>query len=282
MVWNAYLTFAGSQFPYTVSFTNTSPLNLVFTKPSGVSWHSHTNTADGTICGNIASGATVASTAYVGTNAMVLDSAQVLGNAQVLDYAVVRGSAVVQGTAVVSGHAVVQDTAQISGHGKVRDWGWVSQNNTVSGNAKVIEHAVVGDSGDINLSGSAVAKGTSELWTTSPSSAFSGCIICEGDTANGGTGSDGVLLGWGWGPQQSVIDGLTNNNWQYCGLTFEPGVETNDAVFALDQYGINHGFLMNGCLPAVDAGEQRARRLCAAAQRRQPICGVAQLGERLQ
>lgn len=254
MVWNAYLTFAGSQFPYTVSFTNTSPLNLVFTKPSGVAWHSHTNTADGTICGNLASGATVASTAYVGTNAMVLDSAQVLGNAQVLDYAVVRGSAVVQGTAVVSGHAVVQDTAQISGHGKVRDWGWVSQNNTVSGNAKVIEHAVVGDSGDINLSGSAVAKGTSELWTTSPSSAFSGCIICEGDTANGGTGSDGVLLGWGWGPQQSVIDGLTNNNWQYCGLTFEPGVETNDAVFALDQYGINHGFLMNGCLPAVDAG----------------------------
>jgi len=91
MVWNAYLTFAGSQFPYTVSFTNTAPLNVVFTKPS-VSWKNHTNTVDGTVCPNIASGATVAITAYVGTNAMVLDSAQVLGNAQVLDYAVVRGS----------------------------------------------------------------------------------------------------------------------------------------------------------------------------------------------
>ena len=103
----------GLQFPYTVSFTNAAPLNVVYTKPTGVTWKNHTNTVDGTVCQNIASGATVAATAYVGSNAMVLGSAQVLGTAQVLDYAVVRGQRGGSGNAVVSGHGVVQDSAQV-------------------------------------------------------------------------------------------------------------------------------------------------------------------------
>ena len=259
--WWAYLEFAGLQFPYAVSFSNAAPLNVVEAKPTGVTWKNHTNTVDGTICKNIASTATVASTAYVSSNAMVLGSAQVLGSASIQDYAVVRDSAQVSGNAVVSGHGEVRDSAQVSGYAKVRDWGRVFGNAQVYGYAKVIEHANCGDSGNV-VSGSAVIKGTTYVYSPS---AFNGCLIMDGDSANGTPtpASYGVHFGWQWGQNPSIFPGLTNNNYQYCGLTFEstqftennkPYGISNNPVFALDQYGINHGFLMNGCRSAVDTG----------------------------
>jgi hypothetical protein len=258
--WWAYLEYAGLQFPYALSLSNAAPLNVVEAAPSGVSWKTHTN-PDGTICRNIASGATVAGTAYVGSNAMVLGSAQVLGSASIQEYAVVRDSAVVSGNAVVSGHGEALDTAQVSGFAKVRDWGRVFGNAQISGYAKVIEHANCGDSGNV-VSGSAVIKGTTEVY--SPST-FTGCLIMDGDSANGTStaASHGVHFGWQWGQNSSIFPGLTNNNYQYCGLTFENTQFTengqqygisNNPVFAVDQYGINHGFLMNGCRAAVDTG----------------------------
>jgi hypothetical protein len=259
--WWAYLEFAGLQFPYAVSFSNAPPLNVVEVKPTGVTWKNHTNAVDGTICMNIAGTATVAGTAYVSSNAMVLGSAQVLGSASIQDYGVVRDSAQVSGNAVVSGHGEVRDTAQVYGYAKVRDWGRVFGNAQVYGYAKVIEHANCGDSGNV-VSGSAIIKGTTYVY--SPST-FNGCLIMDGDSANGTTtpASYGVHFGWQWGQNPSIFTGRTNNNYQYCGLTFENTQFTennkeygisNNPVFALDQYGINHGFLMNGCRAAIDTG----------------------------
>ncbi len=255
-VWQMEETDAGLLMPYSVWFSNASPRYVSYARPSGVTWTSHTN-VDGTVCRNIASTAVVAPTAYVGSNAMVLGSAQVLGSARVLDYAVVRGNAQVRDTAEISGYAYVGDTAQIYGHAKVRDWAEVYNNNTVRDNARVIESSMVGDRGSINLSGSAVSKGTAFLWTTSPSSELSGCVIADGDTANGGSGSHGVHFGWNWGPDPSRFANLADNAWQYCCLTFDNTLlssDTNNAIFARDYYGVNHGLLMNGCRQAPDSG----------------------------
>ncbi|MEI6605089.1 MAG: YDG domain-containing protein [Verrucomicrobiota bacterium] len=255
--WQMQLTDAGLLFPYAVQFTNASPRNVSYAKPTtGVTWKSHTN-PDSTVCNNIASGATVDSTAYVGPNAMVLDSAQVLGNAKVMDYAVVRGNAQVRETAEVSGYALVQDSAQIYGHAKVRDWAEVYNNCTVYGNGKVIEHGYVGDHGNINVSGSSVVKGSAYMWTTSPSSELSGCLISDGDTANGGSGDHGVHFGWNWGPDPTRFTNLADNTWQYACYTFDDTLLSSNlytGAFARDFYGVNHGLLINGCRPAVDSG----------------------------
>jgi hypothetical protein len=255
--WQMQLTDAGLLFPYSVWFANARPREVSYARPTGVTWKTHTN-SDGTVCPNIASGATVAGTAYVSSNALVLDGARILGDARVLDYAVVRDNAQVRDTAEVSGHALVQDSAQVYGHGKVRDWGWVYSDCAVFENGKVIEHGYAGDYGNIRISGSAVVKGTAFIWTTSPSSALSGCLICEGDTANGGSGDHGVHFGWNWGPDPSRFTRLADNGWQYCCLTFDNTLlssDQNNAVFARDYYGVNHGLLMNGCRPALDSGD---------------------------
>ena len=236
--WQMYLTDAGLQLPYAVSFTNATPKNVVYPVPNVTHTH-HPNGG-----GLVQSGATVDSTAYVGPNAMVLDSAQVRGYARIEDYAVVKNSAQVRDNAVVSGHAVVQDTAQVYGNAKVRDWARVFGNAKVYENAKVIEHANFGDSGNVAY-GSAIIKGTTYVY--SPST-FSGCLIMEGDSANGGTGDHGVHLGWAWGQDTGRFGQLTDNGYIYCQLTFE----RDNAVFATDQDGINHGFLMNGCRVAKD------------------------------
>jgi hypothetical protein len=256
-VWQMQQTDSALLCPYQVWLSNATPRNVSYAKPGGVTWKNFTNAVDGTVCRNIASGASVASTAYVSSNAMILDSAKIQGNARVLDYAVVRGSAIVKDTAVVSGYALVQDTVQISGHGKVRDWGWVYNNCTVRDNAKVIEHSWVGDNGNINLSGSAVSKGTTAAWTTSPSSEFSGCRIVDGDTANGGSGDHGVHFGWNWGPDPTRFTGLADNGWQYCYLTFDNTLLSSDSytgAFARDHHGVNHGLLMRGCRSVIDSG----------------------------
>jgi hypothetical protein len=245
-VWNAYLTDAGRQFPYAVSFVNGAPKNVIYPVPSHGGMRQHANGG-----GWVSNGATVAASAYVGPNAHVLGSAQVLGNARVEDFAVVRDNAKVRDNAVVSGHGMVRDKAQVYGNAKVRDWGRVFGYAEVYENGKVIEHGNCGD-GDAGthtrVYGNAIVKGTSYVYNTST---LNGSIIMEGDSANGnGTipSSKGVHFGWGWGNDVGRFNGLVDNGYLYAGH----GFEKDNAVFALDEFGINHGFLMNGSRVAVD------------------------------
>jgi len=234
-----YRLDSGSQFPYAVSFSGATPRNAVFPKPS-VAGASHSNGG-----GFVASTATVDASAYVGPDAMVLDTAQVRNDARIEDHAVVRHNARVRDHAVVSGHAMVQDTAQVYGNAKVRDWARVFGNAEVCENARVIEHANCGDNG-IKVYGHAVIKGTTYVYATST---IAGCSIWEGDTANGGTLVErGVTFGWSWGFNAAYFAGLADNNYVYAQHTFEK----DHPVWAWDEFGINHGFLMNGARAGVD------------------------------
>jgi carbonic anhydrase/acetyltransferase-like protein (isoleucine patch superfamily) len=250
--WQAYLTDAGLQFPYTVSFLNAAPRNVVYSRPtSGVSWKTFTN-ADGSRCTNVASGAVIDATAYVSPTAMVLGSAQVRGNTRIEDFAVVKDSVRIT-NAVISGHALVEGNARVYGNAKVRDWAHVFGYAEVFENAKVIEHANCGDGNattHTKVYGSAVVKGTTYVYDTST---LNGCLIMEGDSANGnGTtpSSKGVHFGWGWGQDTARFNALPDNGWVYAQHTFEK----DNPVFAMDEFGINHGFLMNRCLAEPDSG----------------------------
>jgi hypothetical protein len=245
-VWTAYTTDAGLQFPYRLSFTGATPKNVVYPvhthsgmiqHPNGGGWKSNTATVD--------------ATAWIGPNAQVLDTAKVRGYARIEDYAVVKNSAQVRDYAVVYGHAMVEGNAQVYGNAKVRDWGHVFGYAEVYENAKVIEHANCGDGNatiHTEVYGAAIVKGTAYVYDTST---FGGCIIVDGDTANGnGTAvaDHGVHFGWAWGQDPGRFAGLADNGYIYAQHTFEK----DNAVFAIDQFGINHGFLMNGCRVAKD------------------------------
>lgn len=241
--WAAYVSDAGLQFPYRVSFAGTAPKNVIYPVQNRSGMHQHPNGL-----GWVANTATVDSTAYVGPNAQVLNGAQIRGFARIEDYAVVKNSAQVRDNAVVSGHALVEGNAQIFGEAKVRDWGHVFGYAEVYEKAKVIEHANCGD-GDAGthttVFGNAVVKGTTYVYNPST---FSGSLIVDGDSANGGTGDHGVHFGWAWGQDTARFNSLPDNHFLYASHNFEK----DNAVFALDQYGINHGFLMNGCRVAKD------------------------------
>ncbi len=243
--WAEYTRDSGLQFPYTVSFTNASPSNVIYPVQSHSGMVQHANGG-----GWKSSAATVDASAYIGPNAQVLDNAQVRGNARIEEYGVVRNSAQVRDSAVVSGHGMVYESAQVYGNAKVRDWAMVFGSTELSENARAIEHAGCGGGDATNhnkVSGSVVLKGVTSVY--SPST-FSGSLITDGDTANGGTGDHGVHFGWQWGQNPAIFPALTNNNYQYSGLTFE----RDNPVFACDELGINHGYLMNNCRTAIDAG----------------------------
>ncbi|MGN6642412.1 MAG: DUF6055 domain-containing protein [Verrucomicrobiota bacterium] len=243
--WSEYTRDSGLQFPYTVAFNNATPLNVVYPAQSHTGMHQHTNGG-----GWVANTATVDGTAYVGPNAQVLNTAQVKNYARIEEFAVVRNNAQVRDQAVVSGHAMVYENAQVYGNAKVRDWAMIFGYAELFGDAKAIEHSGCG-SGDAashnRVSGSVVLKGVTSVY--SPST-FTGSLVCDGDTANGGTGDHGVHFGWQWGQNPSIFTGLADNKYQYCGLTFE----RRNAVFACDEFGINHGYLMGGSRPAVETG----------------------------
>lgn len=243
--WKEYTRDSGLQFPYTVSFGNAQPLNVVYPAQSHTGMIQHPNGR-----GWVASTASVDAAAYVGPDAQVLENAKVRGNARIEDYAVVSGDALVGDQAVVSGHALINGNAQVYGNAKIRDWAIVGGCVQVYENAKVIEHGVCRDGDSTNFNrvyGSAVIKGNTYLYTPST---LSGCVITDGDSANGGGGDHGVHFGWQWGINSSIFDGLDNNACQYSGLTFE----RDNSVFALDEYGINHGYLLNGCRTELDSG----------------------------
>ena len=231
----------GLQFPYKVSFTNATPTNIIYPAQDHGSMHQNPNGG-----GWVSNSATVDSTAYVGPNAQVLGSAQIKNYARIDEYAIVKDSAQVRDNAVVTGHAIVQESAQVYGNAKVRDWAQVGGNAMVYENAMVLEHATVQDNNNV-MYGNSVCKGMTYLY--SPSN-LSGCVIMEGDTANGGNATKGVSFGWDWGESQAALDALPDNGYQYCCLTFE----RDNPCFACDQYGIMHGFLMNGCKSTIDSG----------------------------
>ncbi len=245
-VWAAYLSDAGLQFPYAVSFRNATPKHVFYPAQSRTGMTQHANGL-----GWKASTATVDATAYIGPNAQVLNTAQVRGQARIEDYAVVRDSAQVRDRAVVSGHALVEDNAKVYGDAKVRDWGHVFGYAEIYENARVIEHANCGDGSaatHTKVYGNAVVKGTTYVYDTST---LNGCLIMDGDSANGnGTtaSSRGVHFGWGWGSDTARFAALADNAYLYAQHTFEK----DNAVFAMDQYGINHGFLIGGCRVAKD------------------------------
>ncbi len=243
--WKEYTRDSGLQFPYTVSFQNAAPTNVTYPARSHSGMHQHPNGL-----GWISNSATVDATAYVGPNAQVLDSAQVKDNARIEEYAVVRNRARVSGNAVISGHAMVYENANVHGNAKVRDWAMIFGYAELYGNARAIEHAGCG-SGDSDshnkVYGDVVMKGVTSVYSPSD---FSGSLITDGDTANGGIGDRGVHFGWQWGQNTSIFPSLTNNNYQYCGLIFEK----DDPTFARDEFGINHGYMMRGCRTEKDSG----------------------------
>jgi hypothetical protein len=240
-MWTAYQTDAGLQFPYRLSFTGAAPKDVVYPRQSHSGMTQHANGG-----GWKANTAIVDATAWVGPNAQVLDSAQVRGHARIEEDAVVRDHAQVRDYAVVSGHALVEGYSQVYGTAKVRDWGHVYGYAEVYKNAKVIEHANCGDGSSTThtkVHGSAILKGTTIVYDPST---LGGCLIMDGDSSNGnGTtvADHGVHFGWSWGQDPGRFSGLTDNGYIYAQHTFEK----DNAVFALDQFGINHGFLMNGC-----------------------------------
>ncbi|MCX6880883.1 MAG: DUF6055 domain-containing protein, partial [Verrucomicrobia bacterium] len=266
-VWQAYLSDAGLQFPYAVSFTNATPKNVIYPVQSHSGMVQHANGL-----GWKSSSATVDATAYLGPNAQVLNSAQVRGYARVEDYAVVRNSAQVRDHAVVSGHGMVEGNAQVFGNAKVRDWGRAFGYVEIYENAKVIEHGNCGDgnaSTHTKVYGNAIVKGTTYVYDTST---FNGGLIMDGDSANGnGTtpSSKGVHFGWGWGADVARFAALADNDFMCARHSFDK----DNAVFAMDEYGINHGFLMNGCRTAKDSGASvRGGRVL-------PLDGVSQYVE---
>lgn len=244
--WRAYLTDAGLQFPYAVAFGNAAPRNVIYPPQGRSGMTQHPNGG-----GWKANTATVDATAWVGPDAQVLNSAQVRGNARIEDYAVVRNSAKVRDNAVVSGHAEVKDNAQVYGNAKVRDWARVFGHAEVCEDARVIEHANCGDGNattHTKVYGNAVIKGTTYVYDTST---FNGCLIMDGDSANGnGTtpSGKGVHFGWGWGQDTARFAALPDNGYLYARHSFEK----DNPVFALDEFGINHGILVNGCRSEVD------------------------------
>ncbi|HNQ88950.1 MAG TPA: DUF6055 domain-containing protein [Verrucomicrobiota bacterium] len=243
--WRAYLTDAGLQFPYAASFIGATPKNVIYPpqRRTGMTQHAHGG-------GWKANTAVVDAAAYLGPNAQVLGTAQVRGTARIEDYAVVKDNARVT-NAIISGHALVEGNAKVYGNAKVRDWGHVFGYAEVFENARVIEHANCGDGSaatHTKVYGNAVIKGTSYVYDPST---FNGCLIMEGDSANGnGTtpAAAGVHLGWSWGQDVARFSALPHNGYLYAQHTFEK----ENAVFAMDQLGINHGFLMNECRVAKD------------------------------
>ena len=243
-MWAEYTRDSGLQFPYTVSFTNASPTHVIYPAQSHSGMVQHANGG-----GWKATTATVDASAYVGPDAQVLDTAQVKGNARIEERGVVRNNAQVRDNAVVSGHGMVYENAQVYGNAKVRDWAMVFGYTELYENAKAIEHSGCGGGSAAShnvVSGNVVMKGVTSVY--SPST-FSGSLITDGDTANGGTGDHGVHFGWQWGQNVSIFPALTDNFYQYSGFSFE----RDNAVFACDELGINHGYLMNGCRTGVDS-----------------------------
>ena len=219
---------------YEVSFVNTKagayetrPL-----KPAGVAGKAHGNGG-----GFVANSAQVEPSAYVGPGAMVLNSAKVLGNARVEDYAVVMGNAIIKDNARISGHALVKDNAQVYGNGKVRDWATVQGGWKVYENARVLERAYTWDKGEVF--GNATLKGNTQDFGNPK---VQGYALKDGDCSNGANIDHQVLTCWVWGTDQKYADSRPDTGGLYCCYQFS----RQSPIYALDKFGVSHGYLMGG------------------------------------
>jgi hypothetical protein len=217
---------------YEISFVNTraTAYESKPARPDGVAGKPHANGG-----GFVADSAKVDGTASVGPNAMVLGKAQVLGEARVEDFAVVMGNAVVRDHARLSGHALVRDNAQISDFGKVRDWATVQGRWKISENGRALERAYLLDRGE--LSGHATIKGNAPDFGGAK---VTGHAIKEGDCANGANVDRQTLMCWVWGTDQKYADGRPDNEVLYCNFQFK----RPSPIYALDRFGVMHGYLM--------------------------------------
>jgi len=221
-----------AMFPYRISLSGATPKGWQWPVPaSGFTYHGNGG-------GIKASTATVDATAYVGPNAMVLGTAKVYGNARIEDYAVVDSSAVIGRSGltdnpVVSGHAYVTGTAQVYGHAKVRDYGWVWGASKIYDNAIVMAHSMLNGA---TVFGSAVMN-QAPLRDSglNYNGTYSGSAQVGGDCSSLGVMAcdKGV---WCEFPAISIAD----NKYQYLGYNFKK----QSCVFAMDQYGMNHSYLI--------------------------------------
>lgn len=238
-----FMPFEGFQHPlasdltlqpqaYEIAFVKTkaSAYESKPSVPAGVAGKPH---AKGR--GFVASSAKVDASAYVGPDAMVLGNARVQGNARVEDYAVVTDNAVVSDTAVISGHALVRENAKVSGHGKVRDWATVQGRWEISGNGRALERAYLADRGE--LSDNATIKGAASDYGGAK---VGGHAIKEADCANSANADHQTLLCWVWGIDQKYADDRPDNEGLYCNFQFA----RKSPVYALDRFGVMHGYLM--------------------------------------
>jgi len=219
---------------YEVSFVNTKATAYESkpAKPAGVSGKAHPNGG-----GFVADSAKVEPTAYVGPDAMVLGSAKVMGSARIEDYAVVMDNAVVKDSARVSGHALVSGNAQVYDHGKVRDWATVQNNWKVYENGRALERAYLRDKGELH--GSATIKGNTHDFGGAD---VRGYAIKDGDCCNGANIDHQVLMCWVWGTDQKYADGRPDSGALCCRYPFT----RQSPVYALDHFGVMHGYLMGG------------------------------------
>jgi len=238
-----FMPFEGFQHPllsdlplqpqaYEVAFVNTkaSAYESKPAVPAGVAGKSHANGG-----GFVAASAKVDASAYVGPDAMVLGTAQVSGKARIEDFAVVMDRALVSDTAVLSGHALVRDNAQVSGHGKVRDWATVQGVWKIAGNGRALERAYLADRGE--LSDHATIKGAA---SDNGGAKVGGHAIKEGDCANSANIDHQTLMCWVWGIDQKYADDQPDNEGLYCNYQFN----RNSPIYALDRFGVMHGYLM--------------------------------------
>jgi hypothetical protein len=217
---------------YELSFVNTQAgaYESKPAVPAGVAGKPHANGG-----GFVADSAKVEPSAYVGPEAMVLGSAQVLGKARIEDFAVVTDRSVVRDTAVLSGHALVRDNAQISGHGKVRDWATVQGGWKISGNGRALERAFLNDRGDL-LDNATIKGAASDYGGTK----VGGHAIKEADCANSANADHQTLMCWVWGIDQKYADERPDNEGLYCNYQFT----RQSPIYALDRFGVMHGYLM--------------------------------------
>lgn len=229
---------------YEVAFVNTSagPCETRPRRPADTNGKPHPNGG-----GFVSDTATVEPDAYVGPDAMVLDHARVLGQARIEDFAVVMNRAVVRDQARVSGHALVRDEAEVSGNGKVRDWATVQGRWKVRDNGRALERAYLLDRGDLH--GYATIKGNVPDYGGAD---VGGYAIKDGDCANSAAVSNQVLTCWVWGIDQNYANGRPDTAGLYCRFAFT----RHSPIYALDTFGIMHGYLMGAPRSMPLAGER--------------------------
>lgn len=232
-------------FPFRLRLTGAQP--RWFSQPAPDDAKRHTNGG-----GLVAATAQVDASAYIGPQAMVLGKAKVLGKARIEDRAVISGSATVGAAGtddrpVISGHAYVTDEAVVRGRAKVRDQAWIG------GKAQVFERAVV--MGFTRLRDQARVHGDAVLVQCQLRDAglafhgdYHGHVIRGGDLSGGGSYDRRVWVEFTDEEDAKRREAKADQAGQYLGYSFE----RPSTVFALDEFGMFHSYLMGEPRVATD------------------------------